>query len=375
MIYDFKILITRKGIPIGRAFVESCNIRFDSEAEITRGIQLVMSADQMDMSKVYTQVEDLIYFDGSRKFNGTWTFSGSTYTLSETFEFNLFTDRIRPIIIVGDTEYSFGDFMVIAAPKKISKLGSYYQIEGYDETMKLKQSALEERIFFGIGTKYLTAINQLLTSCGFTNILSDPSSATLQTDREFEQGETYISIINTLLSEINFNNVHMEADNYIYLTQKAKPTEPEFIYSDKHDFNIVGTITVDTDIYDLPNVLVGVASNPDQDEPYVYKKINNDPLSLISVFNRGYKVVKVYNLSNIPSQQELINYIELKYLEATQTTEKVDITTELEPNHKYSSAIQIDTDELQGLFIEKAWQIKLGATTTMMHSLERKVYV
>lgn len=375
MIYDFRIYITRNGIPIGKAYVESCNVKFNANAEVTRGIQLTMSADQMDMSKVYKRVDDQIYFDGTRYFNNTWCFVGSSYVVGEPYEFNMFTDRIRPVIIVGEDEFSLGDFMVIAAPKRISKLGAYYQIEGYDETMKLKQAALEDRAFYAKGTSYLQVVNQLLTACGFVNILSDTSTATLQTDREFEQGETYLSIINTLLEEINFNNVHMEADNFIYLTRKSNPVEPDFIYSDRRNFNIVGEYTINTDIYDLPNVLVGVMSNPDQDTPYTYTKVNNDPLSLISVFNRGYKVVKVYNLSNVPSQQELINFIELKYLEASQTTEKLTIASALEPTHKYRSAIQIDTDEVNGLFIEQSWQIRLGVKTTMTHELERKVYV
>lgn len=375
MNYDFKLYAVREGIPIGEFKATECTIKFISSAEITRGIQVVISADEMNMYKTYTSIEDFIYFDGSRYFNGTWSFSSSSLYQVNYFQFNMFRDMIRPIVINEDgTEYSFGDFMIVSAPKKINDLDNFYLIEGYDETMKLKQMALTDRLFIAKNTLYLTAINRLLTECGFTNVVSDSSTAKLLIDREYEQGTTYLSIINELLNEINFNKVHMENDNYVYLIKKKDVTTPSFIYSGKND-TVINDIKLDTDIYNLPNVLVGVMSSPDHDTPIIYKTENNDPESIISILNRGYKVVKVYKLSNIPSFNELKAYIDGEKLNAMQATEKVDLKTKFEENHTFENVIQLDIKGLQGIFIEKSWQVNLGANISMNHTLERKKFI
>lgn len=372
MRFNYKFYITRNGVPIGEAKATSCIVKFDSEAEVTRGLQMVINADYFNMDHIKRLRDDLIYFNGTRKFNNTWTFKGTKY-IDETISFNMFSDCLRPMVIIQGKEYSLGDFIIFSAPKRMSAKSSFYQIQGYDRTMILKQTAFEDRVFFSAGTSYINLIKQLLNACGFVNIISDDSSATLQTDREYEQGTTYIKVINELLEEINFNRVHMEADNYVYLTRNYQKANPDFRYSDKSNFKIKEPLTLTTDIYDLPNVLIGIMSNPDIEEPITYRRENDSVTSQISTVNRGYKVVKVYRLNNIPSEAELIDYIDRKYLEATQATETLELETAVEPMHKFGSMVQIDTDLLKGLFIEKEWTIKFGIGGSMSHTLERKV--
>lgn len=375
MIYSYRIDIMREGGKVGELLATSCNIRYSANADVTKAIQLVVSADNIKMNKIITKRGDLIYFNGTRRFNGTWSFSsGNAYTESY-LEFDMFKDRIRPILIINDKEYSFGNYMIIASPKKMTERGSYLSIEGYDETMILKQTAITDRLFFSQGTSYLTAIKYLLTECGFVNVISDNTDATFQVDREFELGSTYLNIINKLLDEINYEHIHMEMDNQIYLKRKEVRSVADFKYSDRNNFKIITPITQVTDIYNLPNVLVGVMSNPDVNEPIVYKKENNDYGSIISIPNRGYKVVEVMYLNNIADEDTLIDYVNNKYLETTQATENIDIETEIEPNHFYKNAIQLDTSLINGLFIEMEWTISFGIQGKMNHKLERRLFV
>lgn len=338
MKYNYKFYVTRNGVPIGEVKATSCMVKFDSEADVTRGLQMSINSD---------------------------TFENSS--------FNMFKDCIRPIIVINDKEYSLGDFMIISAPKIMTGKSRMYRIQGYDRTMILKQTAFEDRVFYSAGTSYLNIVKQLLNSCGFANIISDDNSAVLLTDREYEQGTTYLEVINELLEEINFNRVHMEADNFIYLNRNYQKKNPDFIYSDKRNYKIIEPLTLTTDIYNLPNVLIGIMSNPDTREPISYRRENNSMSSKISTINRGYKVVKVYRLNNIPSEDEMKEYIDRKFIEATQATETLEVDTAIEPSHKYESMIQIETDLLNGLFIEKSWTIKFGVGGSMSHILERKV--
>lgn len=335
--------ILRNNIPIGTLKCRSVSIKYDATAEVMRGMQCDLYADHID--------------------------------IQSPFEFDLFSDRIRPVLIEDGEEHSLGVFMIIAAPKSLAETGSYYSIEAYDETMLLKQAAVTNRQYFAAGTRYIDAIESLITAVGLANIVADESDATMAISREFEIGTSYLTIINTLLTELNYSPVHIGADGYVYLTRKVTPTEADFIYRDNKQFSLIGTLETDTDIYDKPNVLVGVVSNPQQ-TPIVYTRENTDVNSALSIARRGYRVVKVYRLSNIASEDVLQAYIDAELLNAMQTTETVEFQTIIEAGHDYRSSIQLATELIDGLFIEVAWQIDIRPNSARMrHTAERRVFI
>ena len=343
MKYDFRLDILRDGIKIGEALAESARITFKYSAEVMKGIQFDMK--DVDMSA-----------------------SGLT--------FDMFTDRIRPVLIRDGVESSLGIYMVMAAPQTMSEVSDYYSIEGYDETMIVKQAAFETRTFYAAGTNYLTIIQNLLTSLGFSNVNAQPTSHTLAEDLEAAVGDNYLEFINSLLDAINYQHLYADASGALMLRPITDPAAPEFIYRDNYAFNIIPPIELNTDIYNLPNVVIGVYSSPDQDDPIIYKKVNDDPMSIISTVRRGYKVVQKIEVWNIASQAEMEAYVDRIAFEAMQTTQKVSFTSIAEAGHEPDSAIQLDTGLVRGLFVEKEWQMNISQTSfTMSHTAERKVFV
>lgn len=265
--------------------------------------------------------------------------------------------------------------MIISNPEYLSDTLSYYDLEAYDETMILKQACTTERLYYPVGTQYTDIVENMLIECNLTNYILDSNNATLNTDREFDIGTPYIEIINQLLEEINYNHVYADSKGVIHIESIQSKVVPDFNYNDINAFNTKKPIVKNTDIYDLPNVLIGTASNPDIDDVLYYKRENNDVASQISIINRGYKVVKHFNFSNIASQDVLEEYIDRMYLESTQATETIEFDSKIEPNHEYESYILVDTDLIHGFYIEKAWELELSSRASMHHLAERKVYV
>lgn len=374
MIYNYRIDIIRSGAVIGNLKARNCSICFNSDAEVMRGAKLSIYKGSANLNKTVFKV-DGFYFDGEHYFNGNWTFKQSIYEYGFMEDFNLFTDRIRPVLIRDGVESSLGVYMIISSPEVISDNYNYYDIEAYDETMILKQTGTEDRVFFAQGTKYIDIITSFLTQAGFSNVIIDRTDLEINRDIEYEIGESYISIINGLLDEINYNHVYANMDGNIVISSKKEKLLPDFIYRDKTVFNILKPLRVTTDIYNLPNVLIGIASNPDTREPIIYKKVNNDLGSRISVVNRGYKVVKKYRLNDVASENVLKDYIDSKYLETTQTTETLDFETAIEPAHELNSYIQISTNILEGFFVEKEWSLDLDVKATMKHRAERRTFI
>lgn len=372
--YDWRLDIIRKHAKIGEAKIKSCSVDFVEDAEVTRTMRAKVPIDGFKVEDILIkQDEENIYFDGTRFFNGTWCFSsvnGKWVTVKNTFD--MFSDRLRPVLIINGVEHNLGDFIVIGAPLEDDGKEYVYDIEAYDETMIIKQSSLTERKFFTAGTQYLSVIGALLIDCGLTRILGDNTTAAITIDHEYGIGTPYLQIINELLDEINYSHVYAGTDGYLFLSQNKTKIVGDYTYTDQNS-TLIDSIKTDTDIYSLPNVIVGYTSSPDTNTVLKYTKVNNDPNSAISTTRRGYNVVETYQFDDCPDLATLTAAVNYKYLEATQATEKVTISTMPDGNHPYGSYVVLGQRKDNGLYREVGWSIEFGGQMT--HELERKVYV
>lgn len=342
---DFRMEIVRNGVAIGKVLCRSVTIRFDSESEVMRGMRMVMNADRYEMGR-----------------NGELVF-------------DMFTDRLRPVLVEDDTESPLGLFTITTASESIAETGRYYNVEAYDETMLLKQAALPNRAYYAQGASYIDTITQLLTDCGLVNITAEANTSTLQIDREFAVGETYLSVINTLLDEINYYPVHADANGFIVLKAKEQRQTADFIYSDLRNFKLIGEIQRDTDVYRKPNVITGVLSNPSE-TPITYTEVNDDAESMLSTVRRGYRVVKVIKYNNIASEDELQASVKAEMLTAKQETETVNFVSKVEAGHEFGSTVQLATSLIEGLYTEKSYEIQIDISSARMkHTAERRRFI
>lgn len=342
MISDFRIDVLRDRVKIGEVLTDKARVDYDSSSAVMRSMSVEMYG---------TTVADA------------------------GFTFDKFKDRLRPVLISDGVESSLGIFMIVSAPRRISETENTMSIEAYDETMIVKQAAFENRTYYAAGTQYLTIIQNILVSLGFTDILMDSTSASLAADIEYAPGDNYLEAINDMLDAMNYRHLYQDSNGIIQIRKITEPDSPEFVYRDQRDFSIIENIREESDIYDLPNVVIGVYSSPDS-AVKVYKKVNSDPNSSISTVNRGYKVVKKVELYNSASTTDLTNYVDRIAFEAMQATESVSFETIAEGGHEMDSVIQIDVDGLSGLYVEKGWTIDASSGSyVMVHRAERKVFV
>lgn len=372
--YEWRLDIIRQHIKIGEARIKSCSVEFVENAEVTRTMKAQIPSDGFIVKGIrIKQDEDYIYFDGTRMFDGTWCFTsvaGNWLELDNTFD--MFSDRLRPIMIIDGEEYNFGDFMVMAAPLNDDGKEYVYDIEAYDETMTLKQAALTERKYFAAGTSYLAIIGSMLTDCGLSKVIEDPTDARITIDHEYAIGTPYLSIINELLDEINYSHIYAGQSGYIYLTQNGTKQSADYIYNDDNS-TIVESISTETDIYSLPNVVIGYVSSPDIPTVMKYKRTNDNPKSVISTVRRGYNVVEAFELNDCPDFETLQLAVDNKFLESTQATETAQISTMPDGNHPYGSYVSLGQKGINSLFREVGWSVEFGGKMT--HNLERKAFV
>lgn len=372
--YDWRIDLIKNHAKIGEARFSSCSVDFVENADVTRTMKVKIPVDGFEVKNIYIKRnEEEIFFDGSRRFDGSWCFTSiNGIWVSTDNQFDMFADRLRPVMIINDVEYSLGDYMIIGAPLESDGKEYFYNIEAYDETMIVKQSALTERKYFAAGTEYMTVLSELLISCGISRILGDDTHLAITVDHEYALGTSILEIVNDLLEEINYSPIYAGSDGYVFLSQNKAKVVGDYTYTDRNS-TLIDSIKTDTDIFSLPNVIVGYTSSPDTTDVLKYTKVNDDPRSAISVGRRGYNVVEAIQLDDCPDLATLKQLVNFKYVEATQATETVTISTMPDGDHTYGSYVNLSHDDTSGLYREIGWTIDFCGT--MKHTLRRKVFV
>lgn len=364
----FKIEVLRNDIPIGTLNLISGDVKYNSESRIKRAANIVIAAEDLNFNKGIKKNDDFI-FPSSDLYPSDNLYLKSKFSSLTELNLNKTKDRIRVMI----DEHSIGKFMIISSPKKINEKQKTYEFELYDESYRIDEATLSNRLFFQKGTLYLAAIKSILTSYDYSSVINDDSEAVLSVDREWEIGENVLDIINELLKEINFNSFFLDENGIAKLIKKNTKNVPTHIYRENHLAKIHPEINVSEDIYKIPNVFVGVVSRPES-EPLIYRKVNDNPDSIVSTVGRGFEIVQVEMLNDIANEEELKNYIDDIYLQSIQTVEKVEFSTMIETDHIFQELIQIETKNISGLYKEIAWNIDLSPSGKMSHTAERKVY-
>lgn len=302
-------------------------------------------------------------------------------TLSGLFkriDFDLIKDELRPVAIIDGVEHPLGVYRIATAQDDVSARNSYIHIEAYDRSILLRWHKLEQRDFWPAGTSYDTVISHYLAAAGITRALVVPSGQILQTDREdWDIGTEFLTIINTLLEEINYNSLYFNNSGDAVVTPYVAPSASVIAhrYGPGENIRILDAHTRELDIFDRPNVIVCILSNPEYAEPLIATAVNESPASELSVTRRGMRIPRVVPVDNIADQEALQAYANRLRDEAMRTGESLTISTAINPAHNVGDIVSVVFDDIQGIYKEKSWSISLRAGAEMSHTLERTVFV
>lgn len=293
---------------------------------------------------------------------------------------NWLTDELMPYQIIDGEEYPVGVFPVGTVSFGHDENGlETVSVEAYDRCMILNQTKSERTIHFAAGKNYIAAVEELLTEAGIVLWISTPSTATMQTDREdWPIGTPYLDIVNGLLSEINYAQIWFDSRGFARLQPIKTPlaSNIDHRYGENEKISLLRRpCTVETDIFDAPNVFVAVCSNPDLDAPMVATAVNDNPMSSLSTFRRGRRIVKTYKVDNIPSQSELQAYADTLKLNGMIASEVATISTANFPGHGVYDTVAVMHPDINGVFQEISWSLVLAPGQAMIHKLRRSIIV
>lgn len=248
----------------------------------------------------------------------TVTFQGDAatkLTLSGTFlppaaDIDLLTDHVCPYLIIDGRRLPMGEYVMTTLP--LDRTGDDRQISAtcYDLSYLCRLHKVEARPFWPAGTPYTAIFQQILMTCGLRKMDITESGEVLATDREdWEPGTEWLDVVNDLAAEINYRSLTMDLEGRAVLAPYAPPGADRV----RHRYKADGTsllapeMTIQEDLFDVPNVFIVLCENPDYDAPLRAEAVNDDLADPGSVPNRG-RVPLVETVDNIAGPKALQAY-------------------------------------------------------------------
>lgn len=293
-------------------------------------------------------------------------------------------DRIRPVFCLkmpdgGWAEWPLGVFLLSSPTRKDENGTIKRDIEAYDGSLILKEDKFIDRYFIPAGTKYTTAINEILNAIGIwkINILDHPG--TLAVDKEFEIGTEKLFAINELLAAINYTSLWVDENGYFVAQPYVLPSnrDPEYEYR-TDDLSIIHPgATEELDLFSVPNKWVRYVSNPDRAVILRSEYTNDLSTSPTSTINRGRTIVDIEAVDDIADQATLDEYTKRIAYNASQVYGKFEFSTALMPHHSYYNCLFVEHTGfgIAHKYMESSWSMDLHANGVMTHSCRRVINI
>ena len=293
-------------------------------------------------------------------------------------EIDWLSDEIRPVLLIDGEAYPLGVFMPVTPRNRSDGVVSSVRVEAYDRCWRVRDTNSDSLLYWPAGTRYLDAVEQLLTAAGIVTVLRTDSDAVFATAREdWDIGTGYLTVINDLLGEINYNPLWFNAEGAAVLEPRSVPEESAIEHT--LDASDPGTlvrlgISRETDIYSAPNVFIVVCANPELSSVMTSTAINDNPQSPLSVSRRGRRICTVVHMDNIADQDALDACAAALRDESLITGETVQVTTGLLPGFGVDDVVALHYGDLTDVCVERAFTMELAVGGKMTHTLERVVY-
>lgn len=305
-----------------------------------------------------------------------------TFLESELADVDWPNDRIRPIYILempnGDKlEWALGTFLLSSPYRKYQKYVTR-DVEAYDPSVILVEDKFDNRYRIAAGTKYISAITDIINSAGMWKVNLTPHAGTLSTDKEFEIGTSKLTAINELLSAINYTSLWLDETGYAVARPYILPTErePEYEYKTDAISIMQPDVTNEIDLFNIPNVWVVTASNP-ENEPLVSRYTNDSADSKTSTVNRNRRIVDFREIDDIYDQTTLDAYVQRIAYESSQVYDRFIFNSAAMPHHTYMDILRIQHDKL-GIFekyVETSWTLNLSLGGLQSHECRRVIII
>ena len=163
-------------------------------------------------------------------------------------------------------------------------------LDAYTPLIELKENPPPLGYAIPSGTNIIAKAKALVQSHARSPVVAGESSTTLDSYFIANANDKWLSFLKDLLANADSHFEVDETGRIIFAqNQDARSMQPVWIYSDDNSSILLPSITVERDLYGIPNVVEVVFSNGSQNFTAIAK--NENPLSPISTVARGREII------------------------------------------------------------------------------------
>jgi len=219
------------------------------------------------------------------------TVGSASFTTTESFGEEYI--RIYLITVQNGIEerWRLGTFLAQSPSFSFNGKHKSINVDAYSPIIELKEKNPP------IGYTLLKNTNVMETVYSLTRenlrapVVKSQSGTELQSNFTANTNDTWFSYISSLLTYAEFKFDLDDSGRILYSPiQKTEAMSPRWTYSVNNSSILTPEISVDRDIYGIPNVIEVIQKV--SGSTYVARAVNKDPLSPISTVTRGREIVK-----------------------------------------------------------------------------------
>lgn len=278
-------------------------------------------------------------------------------------------------------EWPLGVFLPSTPSYRTTATGTTLSIEGYDQTVILREDRVLSPVVIPKGERYADAILGQINQAGIYTVLMDDLDAVLPADVTYDMGTSRLEIVNSLLTAVNYQAVFANGAGALICRREYLPYERQVdhLYMDDHLSVLAPELGTDMDAFDVPNVIQAVVSRA-EGEPLTAQWINDDPASKLSVANRGRRVVRIDQLADALDEAALTAYVRMEGYKTLAIVGSVSFATAPMPDHGVGDMVFLrifadkgDGPGASGRYLETGYSMELSPGATMTHTAEKVV--
>lgn len=209
-----------------------------------------------------------------------------------------------------EEKHPLGTFLVQTPSTSFDGKTKSISIDAYTPLLELKENPPPLGYFVLKGENVMDTAYRLTREHVRAPVVVPSCSINLYHDFVADTSDTWLTFVNDLMSNAKYNFMLDEMGRILFAPkQDTASLRPVWTYDDNNSSILYPEISIDRDIYSIPNVVEVIYSNGS--DHYYAKAVNDDPNSPISTVNRGRPIthrVTDPDLIGDPTENQIDEY-------------------------------------------------------------------
>lgn len=192
----------------------------------------------------------------------------------------------------GITEkHPLGTFLVQTPSSSFDGKSMSISMDAYTPLLELKENIPPLGYYIPKNTRVMDTAYRLVSENARAPVVKPDSDTTLYYDFIADPSDTWLSYLTDLVVDAKYTFDLDELGRILFAPkQDTASLRPVWTYNDDNSSILLPELSLDHDLYNIPNVVEVIYSNGA--ESFYAKAVNDDPNSPISTVNRGRPIVR-----------------------------------------------------------------------------------